>query len=84
MEQIMKSTVGETFVAVLMSGAAALLAAICGFVVAIWGCSTFLSGEATEFALILAPVTALSFAVITFVIAFRRITTFGEHPPDLP
>jgi hypothetical protein len=67
-----------------MSSVAAVFAAVVGFVGAILCCSTFLSGEMTEWDLILAPATALIFAVATFIFAFQKITTYGEHPDNLP
>ena len=75
----MNSTVGENIVAVLMSGVAAIIAGIVGFVSAIVLCSTFLRGEMTEWDLILAPVAALVFAVSAFVFAFKKISTYGEN-----
>lgn len=78
----MKSTVGESLIAVLMSGVAALLAAVVGFVGAIFLCSKLFSGEATESALILAPATAIVFAVAVFVFAFWKISMYGEGPDE--
>ena len=80
MYPFMKSTIGENIVAVLMAGFAAFIAAIVGFVSAIVLCSTFLHGEMTEWDLILAPVTAVVFAVFAFVFAFRKISTYGDNP----
>jgi hypothetical protein len=74
----MKSTAGESFIAFVMSGVAAVLAAIVGFVGGIFLCQRLLSGEMTEWALILAPATALVFGVVVFVFAFRKISTYGE------
>ena len=78
----MKSTVGESIVTVLMSGVAAAIAAIVGFVGAIFLCQTLLHGEMTEWALVLAPATALIFAVIVFVTVLRKIGTYGESPDN--
>jgi hypothetical protein len=78
----MKSTAGEIFIAVLMSGVAAVFAAVVGFVGAIFLCSRLFSGEATESALILAPATAVVFAVAVFVFAFWKISTYGEGPDE--
>lgn len=80
----MKSTVGESFIAFVMSGVAALLAAVVGFVGAIFLCEKLFSGEMTEWALILAPATALVFAATVFVFAFRKISTYGESPDKRP
>ena len=78
----MKSTAGEILVAVLMSGVAAVFAAVVGFVGAIFLCSKLFSGEARESALILAPATALVLAFAVFVFAFRKISTYGEGPDE--
>jgi hypothetical protein len=80
----MKSTVGETIVALTMSCVAALLAVVVGFVGATFLCGALLSGEMREWALILSPATALVFAVTVFVFVFRKIATYGEHPSGLP
>ncbi len=80
----MKSTVGESIVAALISGVAAVIAAIVGFVGEIFICQTLLRGEMTEWALVLAPATALVLAVSVFVIALRKIGTYGEHPGNQP
>jgi hypothetical protein len=80
----MKSTAGEIFIAFLMSGVAAVFAAALGFVGASLLCSTLLSGEMTEWALIWAPITALVFAVAAFVFVFRKISTHGESPDKMP
>jgi len=80
----MKSTVGESIVTVLMSGVAAVIAAVVRFVCAIFLCQTLLRGEMTEWALVLAPATALIFAVTVFVIVLRKIGTYGEHPDNQP
>jgi hypothetical protein len=80
----MKSSVGENFIARLMSGLAAVLAAIVGFGGAIFLCAKLLHGETWEWALILVPATAIMFAIAVFDLALRKITTYGEHPDDLP
>jgi ABC-type multidrug transport system permease subunit len=80
MSVIMKSTAGESIIALLISGVAALIAAVVGFVFAIYVCGKLLRGEMGEWALILAPVTAVVSAVAVFVIAFRKIDTYGENP----
>jgi hypothetical protein len=79
MGPLMKATVGEQFVAVLMSGFAAFLAAIAGFVGTIYLCGRLLRGEMTDWALILAPATAVVFAIAVFVLVFRKITTYGDQ-----
>jgi hypothetical protein len=69
----MKSTVGEITVALFMSGVAAVLAAIVGFVGAIFLCQALLHGEATESSLVLAPAAAIVFGVIVFLVALRKV-----------
>jgi hypothetical protein len=69
----MKSTVGEITVALFMSGVAAVLAAIVGFVGAIFLCQALLHGEATESPLVLAPAAAIVFGVIVFLVALRKV-----------
>ena len=76
----MKATVGETLITVLISGACAFVAAIAGFFGAMALCFTMLSGEMTQWALILSPATALVCAVFVFLIAFRKIVDYGERP----
>ena len=78
----MKSTFGENIFAVLMAGVAALFAAILGFGGAIWLCSALLSGEMSQWDLILGPAAALVSAVAVFVIAFHKISTHGDPPDD--
>lgn len=80
----MKSTAGETFIAFVVSVVAAVPAAVVGFVGAIFLCEKIFSGEMTEWALILAPATALVFAVAVFVFAFRKISMYGESPDKQP
>ncbi len=80
----MKSTAGESIIAFVISVVAAALAAIVGFVGAIFLCGKLLSGEMTEWALILAPATALTFAAAAFVFAFRKISRYGESPDTRP
>jgi hypothetical protein len=80
----MQSTVGESFVAILISGVAAALEAVLRFVGAIFLCGMLLRGEMSEWALILAPATAIVLAVAVFLFAFRMITTYGEYPDSRP
>jgi hypothetical protein len=79
----MKSTFGEGFIAVFISGVAAFFAAIAGFVGALYLCARLLSREMSDWALILAPATAVVFAVAVFVFAFRKLSTYGEFPDKL-
>jgi drug/metabolite transporter (DMT)-like permease len=63
-----------------MAGVAAVFAAVLGFVGAIFLCGELLSGEMTEWGLILAPTTALIFGIGVFVLVFRKIEKYGEDP----
>jgi hypothetical protein len=74
----MKSSFGEIFIAFLMAGAAAVLAAGMGFVGAIFLCAKLLSGEGSESALILAPATALILGIAVFVFVFGKVIRYGE------
>jgi len=71
-------TIGEIFFAVALSAVAAALAAIAGFVGAIFLCAKLLTGEAGEAALVLAPATAVVLAVVVFSIFYGKIITYGE------
>ena len=68
-----KSAAGEITVAIFMSGVFAVLAAIVGFVGTKFLCQPLLHGEANESSLLLAPVAAIIFGVIVFLIALRKI-----------
>jgi hypothetical protein len=74
----MRSTVGESLVAVLIAGVLATISAIVGFVGAIFFCGTVFRGEMTEWALVLAPASALIFGVVLFVFVFRKISSYGD------
>jgi uncharacterized membrane protein len=74
----MKTTFGENIFATVLSGIAAALAGIVGFVGGIFICDWLFAGEMTEWALIIAPATALVMAVISFVIVYRKIITYGN------
>ncbi|MGA9586421.1 MAG: hypothetical protein WBQ95_13900 [Terracidiphilus sp.] len=76
----MKSAVSETVFALVMSGVAATFAAAVGFVSGIALSEGFFNGEMTQWALILAPATAVVFAVMSFIFVFRKISTYGESP----
>jgi hypothetical protein len=84
MEPLMRSTLGESLVAVLMAGVAAFFAAILGFVGAAWFCSALLSGEMGEWGLVVAPPTALIAAIVAFVAVFHKIRSYGDPPHDPP
>ncbi len=73
-----QSTIGEIAFAVALSAVAAALAALAGFVGAIYLCAKLLTGEASEAALVLAPATAVVLAVVVFSICYRKIITYGE------
>jgi hypothetical protein len=78
-----KSSLGENLVACLIAGVAAVLAVVVGIVGAIFLCGRLLSGEMTEWDLILAPVTGLIFGIAAFVFVFRKIVTYGDDPDSL-
>ena len=80
MSLAMKSTLGENFIAVLISGVLAVLAAVGGFVAGVFLCTKLFTGEGTESALVVAPVLALLFATAVFVFAFRKLSSYGEGP----
>lgn len=73
-----RGTIGEVCFALALSAFAAALAAVAGFVGAIFFCAKLLSGEAREAALILAPATAAGLAVVAFFFCFRKIISHGE------
>jgi ABC-type multidrug transport system permease subunit len=77
---VTKSTAGESIIALLISGVAAAIAGVVGFVLAIFFCGKLLRGELGEWALIMAPVTAVVFAVAVFVTAFTKLDAYGEKP----
>jgi ABC-type multidrug transport system permease subunit len=79
----MKSTLGEILFATVLAGVAAALAAVLGFVGGIFLCGRLLSGEMTEWALIVGPALALLMAVGTFVLLFWKIIRYGA-PDSLP
>jgi len=78
MSLAMKSTLGENFIAVLISGVAAVLAAIVGAIGGIFLCTKLFTGEGTESALVVAPVLALLVGTAVFVLAFRKLSSYGE------
>ncbi len=73
-----RSTIGEIVFATVLSAVAATMAALAGFVGVVFLCARLFSGEASESALVLAPATAFVFAVVAFVICYRKIITYGE------
>jgi hypothetical protein len=70
-------TIGELMFAILLAFVCALLAAIVGFVGAIFLCQRLLVGEKTEWAFILAPVGAILFGVPGFLGVFRGLLHFA-------
>ena len=74
----MKSTAGDSFVALLMSAVAALLAAVAGGFLGIIF-SRLLPDRDGESALLLAPFCSFVLAVSVFVVVFRKISTYGEN-----
>jgi hypothetical protein len=71
-------TIGELFFAIVLASIAAVLAGISGFVLGIFLCGRFLSGEATESALVVGPTAALLFGSAAFALVFRWIVHYGD------
>jgi len=78
--ETVQPTGGELMFAICVAAICALLAASIGFVGAIFLCGRLLSGEMTEWALSLAPLTALAFGTIVFVLVFRWTIRYGDPP----
>jgi hypothetical protein len=78
MSLAMKSTPGESFFAFLISAIVAVLAAVVGFFAGVLLPNILLRGEATEAGLVLAPAMALIFGGVVFVLAFRKLSKYGE------
>jgi hypothetical protein len=74
-----KPTPGETAVALIAGLVAAVLAGVVGGIAA-FACTRFLTGEAGEAVLILAPAAALFFALLAFVSTVRWILRYGDSP----
>jgi hypothetical protein len=74
---------GELMFAICIASICALLAAVVGFVGAIFLCGRLFSGEMTEWALILAPLAALLFGAAAFDITFRWIVHYGDPPSTI-
>jgi low affinity Fe/Cu permease len=75
----MKTTIGENIFATVLASIAAFLAGVVGFVGGIFLCGTLLSGEMTQWALLVAPAAALTVAVAAFVFVFGKIINYGEQ-----
>lgn len=80
MSLTMKSTLGESFVAVVISVAVAVLVAVVGAIGGIFLCTKLFTGEGTESALVVAPVLALLVGAAVFVFTFRKLSKYGEGP----
>jgi hypothetical protein len=80
MSLAMKSILGENFVAILISGVIAVLAAVVGAIGGIFLCTKLFTGEGTESALVVAPALALLVGTAVFVFAFRKLSKYGEGP----
>jgi hypothetical protein len=78
----MKSTFGESIVAVVMASVASVFAAVLAFVGAAWLCSALLSGEMGEWGLVVAPPTAVIAAIVAFAAVFHKIRSYGDPPND--
>jgi ABC-type spermidine/putrescine transport system permease subunit II len=72
------ATFGESLVAILLASVASSLSAIAGFVAAIAFCELAFTGESTEFALLLAPLTAIVAGVIVFIVVYRWLVRYGN------
>jgi ABC-type multidrug transport system permease subunit len=77
---VQQHTPGEMIFAISIASVCAVLAAIVGFVGAIFLCGWILSGEMTEWDLILAPAAALLFGTAAFVATYRWIARHGDPP----
>lgn len=78
--QAMKNSPADFVVATVVGLVAAVLAGVAGFLAGIFACSK--SGEAGETALVVAPATALIFAVLAFAFTFRWIMKYGDVPSN--
>lgn len=74
----LRPTLGESLVSTLIAAVCALIAAAIGFVGGVFLCGWLFTGEMAEWALIVAPVAALVFGVLTFVLVFRSFSRFGN------
>lgn len=79
----MKASFGEVAVAILIAGAMAAVAAFAGlvggFFFSAW---LFPTGEGRESILMIAPVATIVPGVLVFVIAFRRIISYGNSEDE--
>jgi len=73
-----RATFGESLVAILVASVASFLSAIAGFVSAIAFCGLAFTGEATEFGLLLAPLTAIVAGIIVFIVVYRWLVRYGD------
>jgi hypothetical protein len=78
----MKSSFGEVAVAVLIAGAMAAVAALAGFAAGAIVPALLLSGEGSYSGLLFAPLTAIVLGVLVFVIAFRKIISYGNSEDE--
>jgi hypothetical protein len=70
--QAVKPTLGETVVAFLAGLLAAVVTALVGGIAAIFACAKLLTGEMSEWALVLGPASATLSAALAFVFTVRR------------
>jgi len=80
----MKHTIGEMIFAFALSAVAAVFAGVVGFMGGVFYCDIRFSGEMTQWALVVAPASALVMAVLAFVVVFWKIATYGEAHPSPP
>lgn len=75
----MKTTTGENIFATVLASVAAFFAGAVGLVGGVFLCEILLSGEMTQWALVVAPAAALILAVAAFVFVFGKIVNYGEQ-----
>jgi hypothetical protein len=77
-------TVGDLMIAILLASACTLPAAIVGFVATNYICDLVFSDEMSVWwgGFILGPLAALLTAAATFLLVFRKILHYGEHPAN--
>ena len=75
--------IGALLIPILLASVAAVLMAVAGFVFGIFLCGRLLTGELTEWGLIVGPASALLFGVTTFVVVFRGFIHYGDPPSSV-
>jgi hypothetical protein len=77
----LKATFGEALIAIVVVSVVALLSAVVGFVAGVALGSLF-PGEASESALIFAPLGAVIFGTMAFVVVYRWFVHYGDPSSD--